>query len=326
METPRSVWRSLRPVLLAAAAATTWMAFSAPAATASSDTLLTNATSSVTALATAATDPSADITLPAAGDTPRSAGESPIAEVISSLSVPAPSPVAHEVTRAADGLLQGVPVVTVLVPAESLTQLTDPVVKIADTVIGDTTYSLLGQSGVVPEILDPTLKQVVDLVVAPGISAVPGTGLELPVGVDGGGKVSSLVPANADPPGGENEPLSALDTSIFGADVTRAMVSALPRGVFSSSARWGELQPRAFADVVLPAYPDGAPLNTLPDVMPALPGSGSAGGNGPGAGPSTPAWLAAPGFEVPRTTELPILGALLRSPSPVSFDPGSSPD
>ena len=326
METTRSVWRSLRPVLLAAAAATTWLALSAPAATASSDTdsPLTKATSSVTALAPAAADPAGDILRPATGDASRDAGEGPA--VTSPLTAPSLSPVVHEVTRAADGLLQSVPVVTVLVPAESLTQLTEPVMATADTVVGDTTNSLLGEPGVVPEIVNPTLKPVIDLAGAPGTSPVSGTGLELPLTVDGG-TLGSLVPANADQPGGVAEPLTAPDAADFHADVTGAMVPALPRaGVFTSSAPWGQLAPLASADVVPPAYPDGGPLDTLPDFLPAMPGSGSNGGNGPGAGASTPAWLAAHGFEPPLTTALPVLGALLRSPSPVSFDPGSSPD
>ncbi|HSN35079.1 MAG TPA: hypothetical protein VLT34_01905 [Arthrobacter sp.] len=329
METTRSVWRSLRPVLLAAAAATTWLVLSAPAATASSDTdsLLTNATSSVTALSPAA-DPAGDILIPATDVASREAGEGPVAAVTSPVSAPVLSPVVHEVTRAADGLLQVVPVA----PAASLTQLTErtePVVHIADAVVGDSANSLLGVSGAVPEIVDAALTALIDPAGARGTSPVSGTGLELPLTV-GGGKVGSLVPASADQSGGANEPLTAPDATDSQADVTGAMVPALPRaGVFASSAPWGQLPPGASADAVAPGYPDGGPLDTLPDflpAMPAMPGSGSAGGNGSGAGPSTPEWLAAHGFELPLTTALPVPGALLQSPSPVSFDPGSSPD
>ena len=331
MDTTRSVWRSLRPVLLAAAVATSWMAFSAPAATASSgpDSPPGNATSSVTILATTATGLVGDIlTAPPTDGAPGSAGVSPTAAVTSSLSAPALSPVVRDATRTADLLVQSVPVVSEIVPVDSLTRLTEPVVHIPDTAIGTTVDSLLGESGVVPGVLDPALKPAIDLVVAPAGSPVPETGLELPLKVDGGRLIELAVPT-VGPTSGEIGALPAPVPFVFdaGNDPSRASVARLfDTFGFDSSAARGEWRPPATATAAPPAEPDGSLLDTLLDVLPAMPGSGSGGTSGPGAGPSTPAWLSAHGFDLPRTTGLPILGALLPSPSPVSFDPGSSPD
>lgn len=323
MAPTRSVWRSLRPVLLAAVAATSWMAFSASAATADSsfetDSLLKDVGPSVTMLTTTATDRTGDILPPAPNEAPRNAGAGPAAAAASSTSALALGPVTHAVIRSTDGLLQSVAVVTDLVPAESLTEVADPVVNIADSVVRGAAEGILPQAGTVLGVLDPALEPIIDLGVMTGAPAVPDITLGVPV-LDGADKDSSRVTADGlVAAGADGAALLASDP---------AVIASVPgTDGFASSAPCGDQQPSLYSpSVSQPPYPDGDPLDVMPDVIPAMPGSGSAGVNGPGAGPATPAWLAAHHFEIPPAAALPILGALLSSPSPVSFDPGSSPD
>ena len=63
----------------------------------------------------------------------------------------------------------------------------------------------------------------------------------------------------------------------------------------------------------------------VPDPAPGVPGSGS-GSGAPSGGNANPAWLSSFRLHLAGTLNIPARGDLLAPPSPVSFDPGSSPD
>lgn len=82
------------------------------------------------------------------------------------------------------------------------------------------------------------------------------------------------------------------------------------------------------ASTEMHAAPAESPWTADPCTPPAP--AGPASGAGSGASPSGPSgsavWLDEFGFNLPHTGSFPISGSSEHAPSPVSFDPGSSPD
>ncbi|BCW67883.1 hypothetical protein NicSoilB4_26460 [Arthrobacter sp. NicSoilB4] len=293
----RPIWRLLRPVLLAAAAATSWLALSAPAATADSTLepapLVTSTSPSVLAIATSAADHAGSDVLQLETEQP-----------------PAPS-----------GLMTVI-ALPALAPANPVATLTDPVATLADTVVGAASAAVLPVIGTVNEILDTVVEPIIDHGV-PVPSPIPGTGTALPE-VLPGGSLSDVLPGVWE----ETAPSSPNPLVDVTSESTRTGVStSSAASAAATSGHRGHFQsPAAVAGSAAPESPAEGGLDALLHPVPAVPRSGAAGSANTGGSPSVPPWLSNHHFMIPSPTASPVRGALLRAPSPVSFEPGSSPD
>lgn len=294
----RPIWRSLRPVLLAAAAATSWLALSAPAATADPRLepapLVTSTSPSVVAITTTAADHAGSVVVQLETEQPQAlSGLSPV------IAIPA------------------------LAPANPVATVTDPVAILADTVVGAASEAVLPVIGTVNEILDTVVEPIIDPGVQQAPSPVPGTGTALPEVFLGG-------PPFAVPPGAWEEaaPSSPNPLGDVTSDSTRIGVStssAVSAGATSGN-RGLYQSPAAVAGSATLESPAEGDLDAFFYPVPAVPGSGAAGSANSGGGPAAPAWLTNHQIMIPSPPASPIRGAVLRAPSPVSFEPGSSPD
>ncbi len=326
----RRAWRYARPFMLAAAAATSWLALSAPAATADSPengSLLKSVTSSVATLTTSATNPLADVVLPEAG----AATVVPSADHPAALPSPALGSVVGGITHGADQLLQSAPVVPALVPADTLTALTSPVIGAADTVVGSTTQAVLPLVTDVVHVANPVLQPVLGLVTVPEQPAMPGGLPPVPGLVEGDHGITPVEIQAVNLAVGAAHGLDAANVSVV-AHVGDA-AAPTPRQSITEflgnhqGASWTERHELAPSAEAGPAHqPGGQPADSPPYAPPAVPGSGPAGAGGSAGGPQTPAWLMAHHFDILRPSTVSGHGALLQAPAPVSFDPGSSPD
>lgn len=260
MESSRPLWRVVRPVLLAAAAATSWLAISATAASADSPTDRGPLAGQVLSTVTAIAAPDAAVELPPIS---RPDGDAP-APVLLSV-VPKLQPLAGAVTSRADALVATVPVSAV--PSE-----------------------------------------------------LPGVPSELPGG--------AAAPAPLDPPaaavtGSTQAPSAGIEPAPAAAAAARDAVTAA-----ASSVPCGQTAAPNPAETPMMSLADDPADERVPGVQdpaPGVPGSGS-GSGAPSGGNANPAWLSSFRLHLAGTLNIPARGDLLAPPSPVSFDPGSSPD
>ena len=304
-------WRALRPVLLAGAATLTWLTLSGTAATADSadsDSLLGGVTSSVSSLAAPLTSTLAPP--PAAVPAPSAVAPSGLVQ-----------PVVGALTGATDRLAAAVPGVNNVVPAGSVSAVAVPVAVLAD----DATAALVERVApplveAVP-ILEPVVQPVSDLVT--GTLPLPVT---LPVVTD----IGAVLPDTA---GVLNRTDSTVPPAISGAPTDIGEVQSLgDAGVEGSLAQRLALavtsaSPAATVAAHRSAGPE-SPLTGELSPFPAPAGPSSGAGSGTSAsGPAGPAaWLHDFDLDLPLPGSFAVTGASEHSPSPVSFDPGSSPD
>lgn len=313
MAKARSPWRALRPFLFAGAASVAWLTLSSPAAVADPSTesgsLLGGLTSSVSSLAAPLTGAAA----------PVQAAVSPALQPSSTAGLL--EPLVGTVAGTADQLVAAVPVVKHIVPKDTVTALAVPVAVAADS----TTAALVGT--VAPPltealpVLEPVLRPVGELAggtVPPLPVALPDALDELPAGeTELSGGVSTAAEAALAP--------AAVDVATADAPGTTTYNSFVAQGGFAVSG----LAPSLTGAAIRSAVP-GSPLAGDPSTPPAPAPAGPASGAGSGASPSGPtnaaAWLDEFGINLllPGTSR--ISSSPEHSPSPVSFDPGSSPD
>jgi hypothetical protein len=308
MESARLPWRALRPLLLAGAAATAWLALSAPAAGADSATdsgsLLGGISSSVASIAgTAATQAPAVAAPPAQPVTPE------------------PGDLHQPLTGATTGtvyyLIEPVPVVNQIVPASTVGTVTAPVVTAADTV-AEAAHTVLPAASDALPVLDPILEPVKEL--TSGIDSLPlaeseavATGLAVvpDISTFDGGFGTDVEPALGGP---------------FTASPDSSGLSVMLESAASFPAARPGSAPSSTAPAGSPESPGNGEAAPDPHELPAAPGSGSGTSQSSGASPGGSAWLSTFHVNVPLTGLFPVSGPLQNSPAPVSFDPGSSPD
>ena len=156
----RSPWRALRPVILAGAAAVSWLTLSSTAASADTlsdpSSLLGGVTSSVTSSVSSVTgkltDPVPDATPPVTAPVP----------------APAPSagllqPVTGQVSSVADNLLASVPVVNQVVPAGTVSAVSTPVAAVADETTSGLVEVIVPPVAEAVPVLEPVLEPVSEL-------------------------------------------------------------------------------------------------------------------------------------------------------------------
>ncbi|WP_426998535.1 hypothetical protein [Pseudarthrobacter sp. N5] len=225
-------------------------------------------------------------------------------------------PVLDGPTGTADQLIAEVPVVNQVVPASTVTAVTPPVVSLTDQATGELVATVVPAVGDVAPVLDPVLQPVTDLVTGNELLQLPLPGTDPVVAP----VLGVVLPPLAVAPPNPTDPLAAgIGTGrVLAEDPGNGSVLALlaTGAVTSVGALAGGIDP--------PGSPD---RNTLPNVLlPAEPGSGSGNGQ-PLPGPSgSAAWVSRNFLAVPVPGAVPVSGPLQHAPSPVSFDPGSSPD
>ncbi|MDR6415460.1 hypothetical protein [Pseudarthrobacter sulfonivorans] len=312
----RSPWRLLRPLLLAGAVTATWLTLSSSAATADSSTesgsLLGGVTSSVSTLSaplTGAVSPLLEPKSPAA----------PAAKPAGLL-----LPAVSNLASTADQFVAAVPVVKSVVPSGAVSAVAVPVAAATDgTVAGLVDVAVPPLVTAVP-IIEPVVQPVTDLVTGetPLPAALPGV----------------LDPSVDLPAALGSDPALASDPTAVGASTEVAAPAALEKtgtvAHAAADAPWTSLASTGLSAAGIPsASLHPATLETplaegpSPSPLPAqAPGSG-AGSGASSSGPSgAVAWLNDFDLDLPLSGTFSISGAFKHAPSPVSFDPGSSPD
>jgi hypothetical protein len=227
---------------------------------------------------------------------PLSGAVSPILEAAS----PAPSPtgllqpVAGNVADTAAQLIAAVPVVKSVVPAGTVTAVAVPIAAVVDTAADDLVEIVAPPLTDAAPLLEPVLKPVVDL-------------------------VDATVPS-----------APVTDSPAAAGHVTTDAVTNSPGTADNLLAVTGSSSLPVPAGTEMHAVPAESPWTTDPSTPAAPAPAGPVSGAGSGASPSgasgSAAWLDEFGFNVPLLGVFPISGSPDHAPSPVSFDPGSSPD
>ena len=285
-------WAFLRPLLLALAAAASWIALSAAGA---------SADSSASSDLLAGSGPSTLISVPATV-TPAPVTTPPIRQAV------------EEVTGLVDQVVETVPVVDRMVPDGTVTAVVDPAVGTVDGLVGGAVGTLVPLAGAALEPLDPVFERA--------ISAVP-----LPVAAPEGAPDGSPAAVTQVPQAsGDAAPRPAEAAArTAGAVPVSARVTSFDSLHRTGVACDAQLRP-ASAPAVLPeAGPGDAPVDA--PQAPAGPAATTGGSSPPGGNGSTmPAWFGANHFRIPPANWAAVQPKLLTVPAPVSFAPGSSPD
>ncbi|MFS0718672.1 hypothetical protein ABC337_05930 [Arthrobacter sp. 1P04PC] len=328
MESSRPLWRVVRPVLLAAAAATSWLAISATAASADSPTDRGPLAGQVLSTVTAIAAPDAAVDLPLAS---RPDGDAPAPGLLSV--VPKLQPLAGAVTSRADALVAAVPVADVPVVGSALTlppltPVTDPVLGLADDAVSAVAVSADSAVASVVDGVGPVLGAltgpVAAVVTPPALPAVPSELPEVPSELPGGAAAAApLAPPAAAVTGSTRAPSAGIEPAPAAAAAARGAVTAAASSV--PCGQTAALNPAETPMMSLADDPADERAPAVPDPAPGVPGSGS-GSGAPCGGNANPAWLSSFRLHLAGTLNIPARGDLLAPPSPVSFGPGSSPD
>jgi hypothetical protein len=298
-------WRVLRPVLLAGAAALTWMALSTSAATADSSvdpgSLLGAVTSSVSSLSSESS-PAPLASSPSKAASPRTPSLGLLQPLVGSLA------------GASDQFGAALPVVNHVVPAGTVTAVSAPVAAAADDAAAVLVDSVAPRLAEAIPVLEPVLQPVADLV--NGAPPLQVSSPELPVAAtDASGDAVSRDPGTA---GGQPSAALADQDGSF----LNTAGGALGWAVASELASTGI----PLASVGTRSAPPDIPWTDDPSPAPAGPSSGPGSGSSQSGSPGFAAWLGTVGLHLPRPGVFPVSGFPQHAPSPVSFDPGSSPD
>lgn len=307
----RSPWHALRPVLLAGAAAFTWLTFSATSASAD----LLPDTSSLLGGVTSSTQSVTENLVPVV---PAPPVQAPAAGLL--------QPVAEQVSTVADNLVSSVPVVNQVVPAGTVTGISEPVAQIADGATSAVVETVVPPVVATLPVLEPVVQPVADVVT--GAAPLPVPVLELPEVASAeelAPDVLQAVPADSRSEAAVTDAAPAGDLSL---DAAPTLFAAATPGTDTTTLAGafavppgGQALPAMSGDQ--PETTDGSPQLVQ---VPAAPSSGSgSGASSAGSGGST-AWLNTFNVNIPDAGPVRAGEASEHAPAPVSFDPGSSPD
>ncbi|WP_156507409.1 hypothetical protein [Arthrobacter sp. OY3WO11] len=240
-------------------------------------------------------------------------------------------PAAAPLAGAADNLIASVPVVSHVVPANTVSAVTAPVTAVADDVVAGAVGAVVTPLTEAVPVLEPVVQPITDLV--GGVSPVPGGLPTLPqlpaaseaeavledTGVSDGG----TAPAQADAGTVATESSQTSDGSEAAADpASIAAASITSEASYLTSYSASAISPTEMTGEQ--ALPFGG--SPYPAHVPAPPASSSGGSTASGAGSGPAAWLDAFDLLLPLAGDSPLGEYSEHAPSPVSFDPGSSPD
>lgn len=303
MASTRLPWRALRPLLLAGAAATAWLAFSAPTANADSaadsGSLFGSINSSVSSITSTAATQANAVAAPRAR--PATAESNDLLPL----------------TGTVDDFIEAVPIVNQIVPAGAVGAVTAPITTAADIIVAEAAHTALPAASDALAVLDPILEPVeevlsgVESLPLPDGAAAPGSAVVPDISAFDGGFGTDVGPAL----GGRTNASPDSSGLLVASDSAASFPDACQGSARSSDAPAGSLE-----------SPGNSEASPGPHEFPAAPGSSSAASQSSGAGPGGSAWLSAFHLAVPLIGVFPVSGPLKNCPEPVSFDPGSSPD
>ncbi|WP_081459824.1 hypothetical protein [Pseudarthrobacter phenanthrenivorans] len=309
----RSPWRALRPVFLAGAATITWLTLSSTAASADAlpDTasLLGGVTTSVSSV------------------TEKLPVSESAAPAIAEAAAPAQSPgllqpIVGEVSATADSIVTAVPLVTQVVPADTVSAISVPVAGVVDAAAAEVVETVVPPVAEALPVLNRVLEPVAGLVA--GAPALPVPLPESPAAaLLGEGSASA---ANSPVDGVRASALPVAETGSIAEVEADAQADAPSESV---SRRPAPSPVASDATVSMPLATRSEPGTRSPSPIPAQapPATGSgAGGSGSASSSGSAAWLNPFGFDLPMTGALSVGERSAHAPAPVSFDPGSSPD
>lgn len=310
----RSPWRALRPVLLAGAATLTWLTFSSPAASADtlSDTssLLGGVTSTVPSVTGQLSSPFP----PPANSNP--AGIFRIA--VSSVSGPIDSGVAS------------LPVVKQVVPSGTVSAVAVSLASVADGAMAGVVHVVVPPVAEAIPVLEPVLQPVTEDLVT-GTKPIPAP---LPDSAEGtvNPTAGNGPIAGAGPAGNGGATVDVEDPANAKGDVPAA-AQGKDKGTTGPVAVGGTSTPGAWAALTGNFPIIGQPGSIEPAHVPAAVPPGPASGTGSStslSGSSSSSgsvgWLHPFSLLFPLSGVSPAGDAVSHGPSPLSFDPGSSPD
>jgi hypothetical protein len=228
-------------------------------------------------------------------------------------------PVAGTLAGTADQLVAAVPVVNTVVPTGTVSAVAVPVAVVADDAATGVVESVAPPLVDAVPVLEPVVQPVSDLVT--GALPLPVT---LPT-VQDGGSIPSVLTESPTP------------VQVSADDIARATAARQPLGVAGDNAAGLTALPAALAgtsaspagptaalrsaDPALPNADDPSPYAAL-----GSPSSGAGSGASPTGASGAAAWLNDFDLELLLPENFPVSGSSEHAPSPVSFDPGSSPD
>ena len=336
MKSKPLAWAILRPLLIAVAAAASWIVFSALGASAdsstSSDSPLGTGASTLSSVTTTVTRQAKDLQEPVEPGPGGGLSNAPASTVPTLVPAPSLRPVAEEVEGLAGKAVETVPVVNLVVPAGTVAAVVDPAVGTVDGVAGSALETLVPLASGALEPLDPVLEPVIGAVPLP--VAVPEAGPDAALfavtdvidSTVSGAASAAALPAVAellqmgDP--AASQPGEAAETA--GAGSARALSSKTLHG--KEPACDARMDPEAALPLLSESSPEDAPVHGPSDALPATPSATTGESSSSSGGSAMPAWLSAQHFVVPASGTAAVQDSLLATPAPVSFDPGSSPD
>jgi hypothetical protein len=318
-----SPWSALRPVLLAGAAAVTWLTLSSTAASADAGPDASSLLGSVTKPVSSLTQTIVDAIPPAPAVSTTDAATAPgLAQ-----------PVAAQVSSLADGLIASVPVVGQVVPVETVSTVTAPLAELADGLTAGVVDAVAAPAAGAVPVLEPVLQPVSDLLT--GTDQLPLPRPDVPVTT-----VPAELPVAASPASADTSPAApALDreagptateagqTALFGEATENVDTGLATRGNVPLAATAGARSVVVQASGAASEEPAGpADPTPLPGQAPAAPASGTGAGGSSSGSSGAAAWLSPFDFDFERPGTLAAGNPSEHAPAPVSFDPGSSPD
>lgn len=352
METPLVSFRTMRPVLFAAAFAVAWLTLSAPSGTADtgSDSGSTLGTISAAASPLNSTASGAAASV---GSSPAASMAAVTGSTVTGSALPAaPAPVppaqtvplvyAAPVSGLFQPLLEG-PVETVDVPVSPLPPVNglDPAETVATAVepaspLTDVLSPLVDAVAVSDASLQPVADLATDALqpVADPVAEVAPLDVGRPLLVSDfilgeGGDLAGLVVPRVSALGTDAAAVSSslcsagiICTLTPGGSCTGLLSALLASPIAASSADMGF---RAGDGAVQGSSTRGSSGGAMPEPIPS-PVSGSGSSQSSGGSHTSIAWLSNIFEYLPLPDAVPVSGPLQHVPAPVSFDPGSSPD
>jgi hypothetical protein len=324
MARSRFTWRALRPVLLAGAATVSWLTLSSTAASAD---VLPDASSVVGGVTSSVSSVSEKLlsAAPAVPSTPQGGQPAGLLQ-----------PVVGSVAGLGDAVVASVPVVQQHVPAGTITAIAAPVARVADGAASAVLEVVVSPVTETVPALDPILEPVSDLVTGTTplplpvvLPAVPETAdIEDPASVPGSAPAIGTEARNVESPS-TGEDLVSKDAhqaaESLSLDAQKEATAPARAGVVVSLVSAFSVVPASavLADDSGPRTADPSPA---PAQVPAAPGSGVGSGASSAGSSGSAAWLSSFDFHLSCSGPVRAGEYSQHAPSPVSFDPGSSPD
>jgi hypothetical protein len=277
-----------------------------------SGSLLGGVTSSVSSL-----------TAPLTGVTPPAEIKAPVALAGPAAPAATPTgllqPLAGSLANTTDQVVAAVPVVGSIVPSGTVSTVAVPVAAVADgAVAGLVDVAVPPLVEAVP-ILEPVVQPVADLVT--GATPLPAVLTDVP---DASGDLPEALASDTAAPTTGSAVSAHAVRDHAGAAVDEVMGSSrrsLAHTGSPAAATPGASLHQAATHAPLTEDPSPSPVPA-----PAAPGSGAGGAASPSGPSGAAAWLNDFDLDLPFPGTHPISGTSEHAPSPVSFDPGSSPD